>query len=67
VAAIELHAGTETEHQRVERWRIEELERAGYDSGSAVLLAASPEVDLHRAIDLLRSGCPAELAVQILI
>lgn len=67
MAAIELHVETETEHQRVERWRIEELERAGYDSGSAVLLAASPQVDLHRAIDLLGRGCPTDLAVQILV
>ena len=67
MSAIELHLEAETEHQRVERWRIEELERAGYDAGSAALLAASAEVDLHRAIDLLRRGCPADLAVRILL
>jgi hypothetical protein len=67
MAAIELHVETETERQRVERWRIEELKRAGYDSSSALMLAASPEVDLHRAIDLLGRGCPIDLAVKILL
>ncbi len=67
MSAIELHVENESEHQRVERWRIEELERAGYDSGSAALLAASFEVDLHRAIDLLARGCSTDLAIRILL
>jgi len=57
---------TETESERVERWRAEELERAGYDPESAAELAARNDVDLHRAVELLASGCPVELAVQIL-
>ena len=57
---------TETESDRVERWRAEELERAGYDHESAVELAARNDVDLHRAVELLAFGCPVELAVQIL-
>lgn len=67
MSATELHIEVETEHQRVARWRVEELERAGYDPGAAVLLAASAEVDLHRAIDLIRRGCPTDLAIQILV
>lgn len=57
----------ETELERVERWRAEELMRAGYDPAAAVDLASRPDVDLHGAIDLLERGCPAELAVQILV
>jgi hypothetical protein len=48
-------------------WRREELERAGYPAAAALMLALSPEVDLHCAVDLLRAGCPAETAVRILL
>jgi hypothetical protein len=57
----------ETEAERVERWRAAELVRAGYDPVGAVELAARLDVDLHTAIDLLGRGCPAELALQILL
>ncbi|HEY4346520.1 MAG TPA: hypothetical protein VGM80_02950 [Gaiellaceae bacterium] len=65
MAAIELNQA-ETENQRVERWRAEALEHAGYDAVSALELAARSDVDLHRAIELLENGCPMELAVKIL-
>lgn len=55
------------EIDRVEQWRMDELERAGYDSKSAFLLAASHEIDLHGAVDLLKRGCSAELALEILL
>ena len=55
------------ELDRVEQWRLFTLERAGYDAESAALLAASPEVDLHRAVSLLEHGCTVELALQILL
>ena len=55
------------EIDRVEEWRQEELKRAGYDSKSAFLLAVSHEVDLHGAVDLLKKGCSAELALEILL
>ena len=57
----------ETESAKVERWRAEALENAGYDLDSALQLAARPDVDLHRAIELLEVGCPPELALQILL
>jgi len=57
--SVELH--------RVERWRVFSLERAGYDSESAAVLAVSPEVDLHHAVSLLERGCSVELALQILL
>ena len=58
---------TETELERIERWRAETLERAGYEPSAAQTLAGRPEVDLHYAIDLLRAGCQHELALQILL
>jgi hypothetical protein len=57
----------ETEQDRIERWRAEELERAGYEAAAASLLATRSDVDLHYAIDLLRNGCAPELALQILL
>jgi hypothetical protein len=57
----------ETEQERIERWRAEELQRAGYEPSAAVLLASRLDVDLHYATDLLRRGCEPELALQILL
>jgi hypothetical protein len=57
----------ETTASEVERWRAEALARAGYGPEGAALLAARPDVDLHAAIDLLRRGCPEQLALEILL
>jgi len=57
----------ETELERVERWRTEELLRAGYDPAAATDLGSRMDVDLHGAIELLERGCPPELAVRILL
>lgn len=56
-----------SELDRIERWRHEELERAGYDPKSAHVLAANHDIDLHEAVDLLRRGCSVDLALQILL
>ena len=58
---------TNFELERVELWRLDVLERAGYDAESAAVLATSPEVDLHRAVSLLERGCTVDLALQILL
>ncbi len=55
------------EVELVEQWRLDSLERAGYDAESAAVLAASPEVDLHLAVSLLQRGCTVSLALQILL
>ena len=57
----------ETELERVERWRAEELMRAGYDPAGALDLASRLDIDLHTATDLLDRGCPADLALRILL
>lgn len=67
MSATELRELEETEHQRVERWRAEELERAGYELSAAATLAASSDVDLHLAIELLKRGCSQDVAMQILL
>jgi hypothetical protein len=55
------------ELEQVERWRAERLKRAGYPAEGAAALAARHDVDLHYAIDLVEAGCPAEVALQILL
>lgn len=55
------------ERSMVERWRAEELERAGFDPRAAATIAARHDIDLHLAGDLLRRGCAPELALQILL
>jgi hypothetical protein len=67
MSAAELDTLYETELHRIERWRHEELERAGYDAESALVLAASHDIDLHDAVNLLRRGCSVDLALQILL
>jgi hypothetical protein len=57
----------ETESERVLRWRVDELKRAGYDERLALKLALRRHVDLHRAVDLLRHGCDPALAARILV
>ena len=48
------------------RWRLDQLVRAGYDESRAQELAASGEVNLHVACDLLARGCPEATAFAIL-
>jgi hypothetical protein len=57
----------QSELSQVERWRADELERAGFDARAAATIAARHDIDLHRATDLIRNGCTPELALQILI
>jgi len=45
----------------------EELVRAGYDAGNALILAGHAEVDLHAARRLLERGCPPETALRIIL
>ena len=67
MSAANLTTAPELEIEAVELWRMLSLSRAGYDPESAAVLAASHDVDLHRAMSLLEHGCPVELALQILL
>lgn len=58
---------TPSEQQLVERWRAEELERAGYGPADAAALAARHDIDLHYAVELILKGCSPELAKHILL
>lgn len=54
------------EQELVERWRAQELERAGFDPEAAAELSRRSDVDLHAAVELLKKGCPPETALSIL-
>lgn len=64
VVETEIH---ETEEERVARWRLEQLQRAGYDEIAALVLSDLVHVDLHLAVDLVRQGCPSDTALRILV
>ncbi len=53
------------EESEVISWRRAALRRAGFDEESAQELARRIDVDLHRAVDLVRAGCPPGLAYRI--
>lgn len=67
MSAANLTTLHEPELEAVEQWRLESLGRAGYDFESAAVLAASHEVDLHLAMQLLERGCSIDLALRILL
>lgn len=56
-----------TENDSVRHWRLGELERAGFPVTDALVLSGRPEIDLHLAVRLLRSGCPVATAMRILL
>jgi len=66
MSAVETRT-SETELERIERWRADMLERAGYPDEAAATLATRLDVDLHSAIDLIEKGCPPEVALRILL
>jgi succinylglutamate desuccinylase len=67
VAATDIYLVDQTEIERIERWRADELERAGFQPRAAGRLAVRHDVDLHTATDLLERGCPQDLALKILL
>ena len=67
MASTDLQVLVETEAERIERWRAEELERAGYEPRAAAKIAVRHDIDLHLAVDLLARGCSPDLALKILL
>lgn len=56
----------QTDRDKVASWRLHQLIEAGYPVHIAERLAHS-DADLHRAVELLRSGCDARVAGEILL
>ena len=67
MTAAQFEAIDETEAEMILRWRFDELVRAGYDVGMALMLASHVEIDLHDATELVRRGCPTDTAIRILL
>jgi hypothetical protein len=67
VETLETPTWGQDDQDRVERWRQDELERAGFAPPDAARLAARTDVDLHGAVKLLERGCPQDLALKILL
>jgi hypothetical protein len=67
MASTEIQTFVATESERIEQWRAEALERAGYDPRAAAKVAVRQDIDLHLAVDLLGRGCPPDLALKILL
>lgn len=52
--------------RKVMIWRFDQLRQAGYREREALELAERGDVDLHLAVDLMRSGCDPRTALRIL-
>jgi hypothetical protein len=67
MTAAEFELLDETEAEGIICWRFHELMESGFELQDALILAVATHVDLHRASDLVRSGCPPETALSILL
>lgn len=56
----------QSDRDKVASWRLHQLIEAGYPVHLAERLAHS-DADLHRAVELLRSGCDSRVAAEILL
>ena len=61
----EIAEPVQSERERIAGWRLHVLIEAGYPVHLAERLAHS-EADLHRAVELVRQGCDATVAAEIL-
>lgn len=52
------------EAEKIERWRLQECLRLGYDVETSLSLTVS-DADWHLLADLVRAGCPLPLAARI--
>ena len=62
----EIAEHTQSERDRIAGWRLHVLIEAGYPVHLAERLAHS-EADLHQAVELVRQGCDARVAAEILL
>jgi len=60
-------SGPQSEWWTVKHWRQAELERAGWPPVAAISIADRHDIDLHDACQLVRDGCPVDLALVILL
>ena len=64
--SIEILESDGSDRAKVESWRLHVLMEAGFPLPLAERVAVS-EADLHRAVELVESGCTPETAAEILL
>jgi hypothetical protein len=57
----------QSENEKVESWRLQVLIEAEYPLTLAQKLAVRMDVDLHRAVELVKVGCIHATAAEILL
>jgi hypothetical protein len=67
VTAEELESELSREDLEVMNWRFEQFMEIGFSAQHAALLALRNDVDLGRARRMVAHGCPAALALRILL
>jgi uncharacterized protein (UPF0248 family) len=67
VATTQVYLPDETDRERVIRWRVEQLAKVGYSWPAAMVIAANTQIDLHRAVEIVKAGCTPDIAVRILL
>ena len=65
-AMTEIAEHDQTDREKVAGWRLHVLIEAGYPVHLAERLAHS-EADLHQAVELVKQGCEATVAAEILL
>jgi hypothetical protein len=65
-AMTEIVEHEQTDREKVAGWRLHVLIEAGYPVHLAERLAHS-EADLHQAVELVKQGCEATVAAEILL
>jgi hypothetical protein len=66
LAMTEIVEHEQTDREKVAGWRLHVLIEAGYPVHLAERLAHS-EADLHQAVELVKQGCEATVAAEILL
>jgi hypothetical protein len=67
MTAAQFEQLTPEEAEDLLRWRLRRLLDAGAEPAGALLLAAQVDIGIEPAVALLVQGCPAELALKILL
>ena len=67
MTAAQFEQLTPEEAEDLLRWRLRRLLDAGAEPAGALLLAAQVDIGVDAALALLAQGCPATLALRILL
>jgi predicted MarR family transcription regulator len=60
---VEIELELDPEWEKVRRWRVDCLTAAGVSDFTAFRLSLIPDLDLHRALELVEKGAPDEFLI----